>query len=223
MYPKFKQLVESYRFIYGWDTEKIINRSKPPPLDVDTWFFMKDLAVNCVYASGWRLLGELALELNDQATHDYCMQQSKISTDAIVNKMWISEQGHFNSLYIDDDGIEKHSIANTIQNLFPLLLKDLPTDKKDLIVSQLKDPSKFFAPYSIPTVAMDDPQFWPTFDADLMWRGPVWGFTNWFVLEGLALHNEYDLQSELVKKWISVAQLSGIYEQYNPFNGEPYG
>lgn len=24
-----------------------------------------------------------------------------------------------------------------------------------------------------------------------MWRGPVWGFTNWFVMEGLQMHG-YD-------------------------------
>lgn len=40
-------------------------------------------------------------------------------------------------------------------------------------------------------MALDDSTFCATFDADLMWRGPVWGFTNWFVMEGLETHG-YD-------------------------------
>ena len=75
----------------------------------------------------------------------------------------------------------------------------------------------------IPTVAMDDPQFSATFDVDLMWRGPVWGFTNWFVMEGLGLHNREDVQKAVFDKWISLVQKSGIYEHYNPITGEPYG
>ncbi len=46
-------------------------------------------------------------------------------------------------------------------------------------------------------MALDDSTFCATFDADLMWRGPVWGFTNWFVMEGLETHG-YD--DEVIKK-----------------------
>jgi hypothetical protein len=97
-------------------------------------------------------------------------------------------------LFIDFDGIEKSSVANTVQNLFPLLLHDLPSEHLNVILSHLKDEKKFNAKYMIPTVAMDDPQFSAEFPVNLMWRGPVWGFTNWFLMEGLGLHGEYDLQ-----------------------------
>lgn len=196
LYPKFDELIATYRYIYKWDVDAILARKKSPevPKNVDMWFVVKDLAVNCVYASGWRILGELALEIGDTVTSDYCFQQSQLSSNAILEKMWISSQNQFNSLYVDSDGVEKVSIANTVQNLFPLLLDNLPASKKDMIVHQLKDPQKYNAPFSIPTVSMDDPQFSATFDVDLMWRGPVWGFTNWFLLEGLALHQEFDLQ-----------------------------
>jgi hypothetical protein len=196
MYPKFHEVVESYRFIYDWDQDKILARkAKPPvPAEIDTWFVMKDLAVNCVYASGWKILSDLAFEIDDKNTAEYCLNQYHISANAIVKNMYQPTQGHFQSLYIDWDGIEKPSIANTIQNLFPLLLYDLPQEKIDLIVNQLSDPNKFASKYAIPTVSMDDPQFWATYDVNLMWRGPVWGFTNWFILEGLGLHHQYDLQ-----------------------------
>jgi len=56
-----------------------------------------------------------------------------------------------------------------------------------------------------------------------MWRGPVWGFTNWFILEGLGVHNKFDTQERILKKWIDLVELSGIYEHYNPLTGEAYG
>jgi hypothetical protein len=77
---------------------------------------------------------------------------------------------------------------------------------------QIQSNRKFNSTFPLPTVAMDDPhvplplpphvsiplaptsratnstliaafQFCATFDADLMWRGPVWGFTNWLVTQ----------------------------------------
>jgi len=225
VYPKFIELIESYKLLYKWDQKAILGRQSAPdkPSRIDNWFVVKDLAVNCVYASGWNVLATLADELGDTTTAQHCREQSKITTDAILTKMWIPEQGHFNTLYVDSDGVEKTSIANTVQNLFPLLLPELPSDKKNVILSQLKDETKFATPFAIPTVARDDPQFSATFDVDLMWRGPVWGFTNWFILEGLGLHGEFDLQAMILQKWISLVQLSGIWEHYNPLTGEPYG
>jgi hypothetical protein len=196
VYSKFLEVVESYRFIYNWNMTEILSRPAADPRfkHLDTWFYVKDAAVNSVYAAGWKVLGDLAFELLDKDLAKECYDQYKISSQAIQKKMYIPEQGHYQTLYIDSDGVEKVSIANSVQNLFPILLNDLPKEHVDLIVSQITDPSKFGAPFMVPTVAMDDPQFSATFDVDLMWRGPVWGFTNWFIMEGLGYHGKDDVQ-----------------------------
>jgi hypothetical protein len=196
VYPKFIEIIESYKFLYKWNVTAIFEREVAPdkPAHLDTWFKVKDLALNCVYASGWRVLADLARELGDTETADFCQDQATQSSAAIQSKMWDAEKQTFQTVYTDFDGVDKFSLANSVQNMFPLLLSDLPADKVDGIVAQLSDTAKFAAPYSVPTVAMDDPQFCATFDADLMWRGPVWGFTNWFILEGLGLHNKLDVQ-----------------------------
>ncbi len=213
LYPKFIEVVESYKFLYQWNVTEILARESAPkkPSRVDTWFVVKDLALNCVYASGWRILAELADIINDSTTAQYCRDEASKSSDAILNKMWDEDRGTFQTMYKDSDGIDKLSVANTIQNLFPLLLNNLPKDKLNLIVDQLKQENKFNSPYSVPTVAVDDPQFDAYFsqDADLMWRGPVWGFTNWFILEGLGLHGENDLQEMILNKWIDLVEKSG--------------
>eukprot|EP01038_Epipyxis_sp_PR26KG_P010682 gene10682-14345_t len=225
LYPKFIELVESYKLIYRWNTSAIVHRnesfSKFP--HVDNFFIMKDLAMNSVYASGWEVLSRLLLELNDNTLAEYCYNQFLLSSTAILNKMWDDEKKQFHSLFIDSDGIEKPSIANTVQNLFPILLSNLPAEKMSVIVDQLQDKSKFNSIYSIPTVAMDDPQFCATFDADLMWRGPIWGFTNWFIMEGLGLHKQFNTQKMIFDNWITLVEKSGIYEHYNPLTAEPYG
>jgi hypothetical protein len=196
LYPKFIEVVESYKFLYHWNVTEILSRKIAPPVPskIDTWFVVKDLAVNSVYGSGWKVLADLAMELNDIETYNYCMNEYHISLNAILTKMWNSKTNSFQTVYTDSDGRDKFSIANTIQNLFPLLFNDLPQDKLNIILTQLKDNTKFNSIYGIPTVAMDDPQFCPSYDADLMWRGPIWGFTNWFLLEGLGIHGEFALQ-----------------------------
>ncbi len=197
-YSKFKELIQTYRVIYDWNMTAILGRDKAPNDPTsrwDTWFKVKDLAVNCVYASGWKILSDLAAELGDDVTAKRCLKEFYLTSEAIVQKMFITEQGHYNSLYVDSDGLEKTSIANTVQNLFPLLLGDaLPSEHRDIILAHIQDEKKFNATFMLPTVAMDDAQFSATFPVNLMWRGPVWGFTNWFVLEGLALHQRLDLQ-----------------------------
>ena len=227
LYPKFIEVVESYKFMYHWNISEILSREKAPenPSRIDTWFVVKDLALNSVYASGWRILAELAEIIGDFENAELCRQEAKVSSDAIINKMWNPSQGHFQTIFTDSDGVDKFSEANTVQNLFPLLLEDLPDDKRTVILDQLSDPNKFDSPYSIPTVALDDPQFCAEFsqDADLMWRGPVWGFTNWFLLEGLDLHKQYGLQRKILDKWVNLVDKSGIYEMYNPLTAEPYG
>jgi len=225
LYPKFIELVESYKFLYHWNVSEILHRSTSEDRlkRWDNWFVVKDVAVNAVYASGWWVLSELALKIGDQDTAKYCKDEYDVSKSAIIKKMYVQDLRRFQTLFVDWDGIEKVSKANTIQNLFPILLPDLPKSMVEEIVNAIRDPEQFATPFSLPTVARNDPQFSATFDVDLMWRGPVWGFTNWFIMEGLERHRYYDVRHELYEKWISLVQQSGIYEHYNPITGEAYG
>ena len=153
--------------------------------DNDNRFVMKDIALNCVYAAGWEILSDLAHIIGRDDTAAKCKQEFQRTSSAIQSKMFNKKTQSFQSIYKDSrDGVNKFSIANTVQNLFPILLSDLSSTHLNAIVAQLTNTDQFKAPFSIPTVALNDPQFCPTFDADLMWRGPVWGFTNWFILEG---------------------------------------
>lgn len=49
--------MKSYRFRYNWNMKKILEREKAPTTGPFSYFLVKDLAVNSIYASGWELLG----------------------------------------------------------------------------------------------------------------------------------------------------------------------
>ena len=235
LYPRFEELVESYK-ARGWDMSKIMAGALPKSKSLDsqegrqlgvttTRFFLKDVAVNSVYAAGWKQLSDLAASspaLAPTYAND-CLAEYKRSAQAIMEKMYDPAVGEFRALWIDGDRIERRSEANTVQNLFPLLLTDLPEDRMLALAAQLQDPNKFATSYMVPTVARDDAHFSATFPVDLMWRGPVWGFTNWFLIEGLVLHKQDALANAVLDKWIALCQKSGIWEHYNPLTGEPYG
>lgn len=116
--------------------------------------FAQDLALNSVYASGWSVLAELALEVGNWTAYEHCQEQFQTSSQAIQALMWDETANSFQSVYTDSKGKDQFSKANSVQNLFPLLLKDLPVDKVDLIASQLADEAAFNAPFSIPTVSL---------------------------------------------------------------------
>ena len=78
--------------------------------------------------------------------------------------------------------------VKTIQTLFPVLLTSLPDEGLQEIVRLLQDEKEFGTRFMIPTVSKAEPAYNPIANTDLLWRGPIWGFTNWFVMEGLEKH-----------------------------------
>eukprot|EP01120_Amphizonella_sp_Union-15-10_P015997 TRINITY_DN8322_c0_g1_i2.p1 TRINITY_DN8322_c0_g1~~TRINITY_DN8322_c0_g1_i2.p1 ORF type:complete len:465 (-),score=75.46 TRINITY_DN8322_c0_g1_i2:20-1414(-) len=223
IYPKFIELVVSYRWEYGWNQSEILGRKSVGPELLDSWFKVKDVGVNAVYAAGWGVLGDLALELGDQNLSNYCKQKQSVTQRAIIEKCWDSDLNRFVSLYVDFDGVEKKSTVETAQSLFPLLL-DLPKDLiQSIVETQVLNASKFWLPFPIPSVSKSAAQFTPVFTVDLMWRGPTWPIQNWFVMEGLMKHGYTSYAQELLNRWIDLYKLSGVWEQYNPETGENYG
>jgi hypothetical protein len=60
----------------------------------------------------------------------------------------------------------------------------------DEIVRLLEDENEFGTRYMIPTVAKSENEYNPVANTLLLWRGPIWGFTNWFIIHGLEKHGK---------------------------------
>ena len=62
----------------------------------------------------------------------------------------------------------------------------------------------------------------PFHQVKLLWRGPTWLATNWFVIKGLQKHGYKKLAKEAVDKMTEMIDREGFREYYNPETGEGY-
>lgn len=224
IYPKFLELVLTYKWRYHWNQTQIVSLHKNPWLIVDGFFIVKDVGVNSVLAHGFGVLSELALEIgNVQLADQLRLRQLRIEK-AIISKCWKPELRQFVSLYKDKKGNEQIAPAETIQTLFPVMLDSIPPEiLNEIVLNHMFNESKFWRKFPLPSVSASDPAFNPVFTIDLMWRGPVWAANNYFVMEGLIKHGLFSEANRLLDRWISLYATSGIFEMYNPDTGAAYG
>jgi glycogen debranching enzyme len=214
IYPQLIQLALSYRWRYSWDQAAILSRTAAAPGPIN-WFKVQDVAVNCVYASGWGILGDLAGEFDDGLAAE-CHAHQRHAEAGIQRTLFSAQAGHFVTGYKDGRNGQCFHPVRTVQMLFPLLLDSVTPAQVASMVRYLTDPAEFWTPYPVPSVSRAEPEYNPIQDTDLLWRGPTWGFTNWFVMEGLRKHGRDDLVNQLMDRWIAMAEKGGIWENYNP-------
>jgi len=221
IYPQLIQLAVSYRWRYNWDQEKILNRKKAAAGPFN-WFKVQDVAVNCVYAAGWGVLGDLASKYDTLLAAE-CYANQKHSEAGIIHTLFNESAGHFVTGYKDKKDVQRFHGVKTVQMLFPLLLDSISPTQVNSIVRYLTDKNEFWTEYPVPSVSKAEPEYNPVQDTDLLWRGPTWGFTNWFVMEGLQKHGQTAVLHEMMEKWILMVQEGGLYEMNNPETAVGYG
>ncbi|MGA7206092.1 MAG: hypothetical protein WBX27_15820 [Specibacter sp.] len=100
--------------------------------------------------------------------------------------------------------------------LMPLLTGRLPESVLSSVQESLAAPGKLGAPHPLPTVALGEPEF----DADKMWRGPVWLNVNWLVIQGLLRSSLNAEAADLAERTVRMVRESGgIHEYWNPLTG----
>jgi glycogen debranching enzyme len=214
IYPQLIQLALSYRWRYSWDQSAILSRTSAAAGPIN-WFKVQDIAVNCVYASGWGILGDLASKFNERLAAE-CYANHKHAEAGILATLFDPNAGHFVTGFKNSQNEQCFHPVKTIQMLFPLLLSSISADQVQSIVTYLTDANEFWTEYPIPSVSASEAEYNPIQNTDLLWRGTTWGFTNWFIMEGLLKHDQPALVHALMDKWIAMAQKSGIWENYNP-------
>ena len=241
LYPNFIVLLYRYRHRCNWNLaciQSLYNR-----------FDVEDVAVNSVVAAGYRIISQLSA---DNKLSKECYEKFRKMKRTILDLLWDEDLERFVSRgWIPDLGRTGLLTAKTIQLAFPLLLAE-PEDASSSWIGKtlrtLADRAAFGidttltqnAPHDplpafnaiVPTTAGLEPAFNP-FDSSLMWRGPTWPTTNWFVLEGLQVVEAANLGLDsqkassmaklLKKKWRQLHIVRGFFEYYNPLSGEGLG
>jgi glycogen debranching enzyme len=104
----------------------------------------------------------------------------------------------------------------------PLLFPELPVASR--LIAHLEDEKMFAAPYPVPTVAVSDPKFVPgVVGTKLVWRGPSWMSSNWYLARGLRAHGRSDLAQKIAAASLETVRKHGFREYWNPFSGEGHG
>jgi hypothetical protein len=184
-------------------------------------FIVEDVMVNVIYAENQRVLSELLARAGDLEAAKTFSHRAKRTASSILEKCWNPRRG----LFFDLAGrAERQLEVSTVSSLFPLLLPELPKEMVGALVAALLDPKEYGAEYPVPTTARSEPTFVPgTVGGTLVWRGPSWINTSWYVARGLRRHGEVELARRIEDASVQAIEKSGFREYYNPDTGEGYG
>ena len=184
-------------------------------------FVVADVMVNVIYIENLKVLAELCLQVKDEAGAAIYIARAAKARDSLEELCWDETDG----LYYDVNGKENQKLrVNTFTSLMPLLLADLAPKKVEALMAHLLNPEEYWAEFPIPSTAMNHPTYRPeTVGGNLVWRGPTWINSNWYLARGLMRHGRVDLARVIANQSILAMRKSGVREYYNPQNASGRG
>lgn len=183
-------------------------------------FLVKDVAFNVIYILNLEKLANLCDLVGDQSRKEQYLSRAKKAQKALNNKCWDDETGFFYSIFsLNNEFLPE----KTISGLFPLIL-DIDRNKIERLVNEhLVNEEEFWLPFPIPSVAKSSPNFNPRGSSMVLWRGPTWFNSNWYIVKGLQRHEFDEYAQHIIAKMCEMIEISGFREQYNPFTAQGYG
>jgi Mannosylglycerate hydrolase MGH1-like glycoside hydrolase domain len=184
-------------------------------------FVMEDVLVNAIYGENQRVLAALLRERGDDAGAAEMDRRADRTTASLVAKCWDEDRG----LFFDLAGRrEEPQRVNTVSSLMPLVLRDLPPSFAESLAAHVESPREYAAPFPVPSVAMNESSYRKArAEERLVWRGPTWINTNWYVARGLRRHGREDLARTIEDRSAALVEQSGFREYYDPVSGEGFG
>lgn len=195
-------LIERYRRL-SYDAAQIAERYEE---------HVEDVAVNVFYTLALQALGRL-----DTEHGDIYARRAQRAIDALMSRCYDERSG----LFYDLAGSAEQPIrVSTWSSLAPLALREIPEDvRRRLVEEHLLDPKRYLTAYGIPSVALEEPSFNPSFSAWRCWRGPAWMNTAWLLVPAMReLGYEQEAQ-RIVSSLVHAVDRHGFREYYNPLSG----
>lgn len=214
-HPNFGEFMLKYYWIFfryyllGWDEKEILSKKI---------FLSDNLLINSIYAKALKSMSRLALILGNENDFKDFDDRYKVVLAALIKYSWSEEDKIFYDLDENDEQVK----IKTISSLMPLILDDLPKKFVEDLIGHLTDKNEYWCEYPIPSVSMDEKTF-SSGGGFVLWRGPTWINTNWFITKAL-LHRGYKKEARIIiDKTAEMVDKSGFWEYYNPLTGEGYG
>ncbi len=191
-----------------------------PIFDSDR-FVVEDLAINALYAENQRVLGRLLDETGDADGAALLGERAERTTAALLERCWSPADQDFHGLA---GRSETQLPGGTVAGLLPIILAELPGEIVDRIARRIEDPADFGASYPVPSVSLSDPAYRSApAGGTVLWRGPSWINTNWYIARGLRRHGREELATSIEDASLRLVEQSGFREHYNAESGEGYG
>lgn len=125
-------------------------------------------------------------------------------TQFVNKKMWDSNSNFYFDLYRDD---RLNSCMN-IGAYWALIADIVPKEKIDAFIQHLDNENEFKRPHMIPSLVASNMKYNAK---GRYWVGGVWSPTNYMVLKGLDMINQYDLNHSIARNHIF--NLSQVYSE----------
>lgn len=201
----------------GWhkvcDPYDAYNRD-PKKMIEHNYFVAACVMTNVIYIENLRVLARLCDQTGDYSSGEIYTGRATKARKSLDELCWNEEDG----LYYTINGRENKQLkVNTFVSLMPLFLEDLDDRRVNLLMNRILDPEQYWAKYPIPSTAMNHPTYRPdTVGGNLVWRGPTWMNSNWYLARGLQRHGRLDLARHIAHQSIECFKTSGVREYYNP-------
>ena len=156
-------------------------------------------------------MADLADDAGDQLEAETQRSVAEETAKRLVSQRFDAQLGRFVTL--TPAGIRQ---TLTPFSLMPLLTGRLPPQVLEALRATLSESNPLAAHFPLPTVALDEAEF----NADRMWRGPVWLNVNWLVFQGL-LRSGLEVEAlDLAERTVAmVREGGGLHEYWNPLTG----
>lgn len=176
---------------------------------------IKSVTSTCIYADALECMAGISGVLKEkELQRQYARKRESVV--AAMARTFKQSNGVYYSLTYGNKPIP----YNTHSIFSPLFASALEkAEAKRLVVEYLLDTRKFWTPFAIPTVAVNERKFNPKG----YWRGPMWVNVNWMLHRGLVKYGFRDAAQQLLEKTVAVIEKSGFYEYYNPLSGKGLG
>lgn len=202
------------------DILNLVNQFESRQILDQDYFNVEELLFNCVFIEASRALSRLFLTIGEKKESSYFAKVAKKAENSLLTKCWDEKDKIFYSLYSKD---EKKAKVKTVAGLLPLFLDGLKGNQLEALVNKhLLNPKEFWTEYPVPSVAKNEPYYNPTQGLRMLWRGPTWINTNWFIVKGLRKHGLNKIADEIVQKMLKMIEKEGFREYYNPETGQGY-
>ena len=196
----------------GHDSQRIVERDL---------FVVRDVAVNALYAENRLVLARLLAEAGDADGAEVCAERGRRTLAALLDRSWSLADEEFHALA----GAAEHLLpAGTVAGLLPLVLADLPDAMAERLSRRLEAPDEYGTAFPVASVSLANPAYRRApAGGTVLWRGPSWMNTNWYLARGLRRHGRHEQADRITQASLAMVERSGFREHYDAESGAGYG